>query len=260
MELKVNIQSFKYDKTDKKDVLSNISFEIKENETIAILGQSGCGKSTLLKIICGLLPSNRNNHLEGTISFGAESLKQMRIKGEVGYIFQEVALLPFYTVKENIELPTKIVGGFDKFVSSDLLEKVGLSDKLDIYPSALSGGMKTRVGIARAFSTKPKIVLMDEPFSSLDVCWKNSLCREISTLQEDSKSSIILVTHDIFEAIYFSDTIIILSTEGTIKSTYKVRDKCKGDNYTYHDVVEQYSQNQTYRQIISILKNETDIN
>ena len=253
MQLEVNNISFGYDNANK--VLDNVSFSVSENETIAILGQSGCGKSTLLKIICGLLPNYKKNYIEGNVTFGTD-LKHMRVKGEIGYIFQEVTLLPFLTVKENIELPLKIIGNIDENVIQSLSNKVGLEDKLNTLPSNLSGGMKTRVGIARAFSTKPKIVLMDEPFSALDVFWKNKLCSELSTLKNESNSSVILVTHDIFEAIYFSKKIIILSPQGSIKSTINIEDK--SDSYTYHDIVSNY--HQKYIEIKNIIENETEIN
>jgi NitT/TauT family transport system ATP-binding protein len=250
--MKVTLENISFGYDSKNKVLNDISFSINENETIAILGQSGCGKSTLLKIICGLLPNSKENYFTGTIDFD-EDLKQMRTDGKIGYIFQEATLLPFMTVKENIELPLKILKNKDANCVKTLSEKVGLNNKLNDLPSELSGGMKTRVGIVRAFVTKPKIVLMDEPFSALDVFWKNKLCSEISTLKNESNSNIILVTHDIFEAIYFSNRIIILSTQGSIKSTITLENK--EVNCTYHDIVSNYSQK--YKEIKQIIENES---
>ncbi len=173
-------------------VFENFSLEINEKEILCVLGESGGGKTTLLNILAGLTPFSGVK--EG-------------VPDEISYIFQESRLLPNLTARENISL----VGGAPETVE-DLLEKVELSEKADKRPTQLSGGEKQRVSIARAFSVDFKLLLMDEPFSSLDTGLKIRLIKVFKNLWESKRenASAVFVTHDIEEALMVADRVVVL--------------------------------------------------
>ncbi|ONN27165.1 ABC transporter ATP-binding protein [Thermosipho affectus] len=172
-------------------VLENIEFKIKRGEKITFLGPSGCGKTTLLRIIAGL------EKYSGKVK---KSFKK------VGYIFQEPRLIPWKTVYENL----KFVGKDDQKIK-EVLISLDLFQFKDYYPAKLSGGMNQRINLARALIVKPEILLLDEPFSSLDIHIKWKLINDINAQIKNRKITTILVTHDIKEAISLSDRILILS-------------------------------------------------
>lgn len=223
MKVEVNKISFGYIPT--KMVLEDISFEIESSKSVAIVGSSGCGKSTLLRIVCGILPESKQNMFTGNISINGIDIKdekskwqELRKKGELGFMFQESNLMPYLNVKDNIHLPLRIIGSRenDDEIVTEYLKITGLIDDYKTLPNKLSGGMKTRVALARTFITKPKLLLLDEPFSSLDIVWKSKLYEEVRKLKRQMNSTVLLVTHDIFEAMFFSNTIIVLGSDHKI--------------------------------------------
>lgn len=198
-------------------VINNLNINISNNQTVAIVGASGCGKSTFLRLCCGILPKGEKQNFNGSLLIDDEKPFELVKKGQVGFMFQEPALFPNLSVKDNITLPIKLNGknGSDQLVK-ELIDKVGLTEYTKYLPSQLSGGMKTRVSLARTFSTKPKLLLLDEPFSGLDIKWKFLLYRELELLISEYKPMVIMVTHDINEALLLSNHIFVFSKKGTV--------------------------------------------
>lgn len=213
MFLEVKNIAFSYDGSRK--VLDDISFTLPKGETIAIVGASGCGKSTLLRLISGILNTNDNQLSQGTININGVSADEYRKAGKLAFMFQEATLMPNLTVRQNIELPLRIKKVTNKQKVDDLLKTVGLSEFADYLPKQLSGGMKTRVALARSFVTEPELLLLDEPFSALDIGWKNKLYISLEKLKEKCNSSVVIVTHDVQEAVLLSDQIYVLGKSGT---------------------------------------------
>jgi NitT/TauT family transport system ATP-binding protein len=199
-------------------VLEDINLTVREGEFVSILGASGAGKSTLLRILAGLARPS-----EGEILYHGVPLKTSGPK--IAMVFQSFALFPWLSVLENVELGLKasgLSGGAARKRSLKMLDLVGLDGFEDAYPRELSGGMRQRVGIARALAVEPEVLFMDEPFSALDVLTADNLRGELIDLWTAKKmpiQSIIFVTHNIEEAVYMSDRAIILShNPGRIKS------------------------------------------
>jgi ABC-type nitrate/sulfonate/bicarbonate transport system ATPase subunit len=170
----------------------------------------------------------------------------LRAKGYLGFMFQESNLLPYLNVEDNIYLPLKIIGNTyngDEIVS-EYLRITGLDNHKHKLPAQLSGGMKTRVALARTFITKPKLLLLDEPFSSLDIIWKSTLYEEVKKLKNQINTTVVLVTHDIFEAIYFSSKIIVLGDEHRIIETVNIKNW--SDSISYNDVIVNHHQEFIY--------------
>jgi len=192
-------------------ILEDISLEVREGEFLAILGPSGSGKSTLLRIIAGLVPPTK-----GKVTYLGNSIQG--VNPGVAMVFQSFALFPWLTVLENvmIGLEFKKLSQMEKYNKAlKVIDIVGLDGFENAYPKELSGGMRQRVGIGRALVSDPDVLLMDEPFSALDVLTAENLRRDLLELWLDKKMStkaIILVTHGIEEAVYMADRAIILST------------------------------------------------
>ncbi|MEM3382646.1 MAG: ABC transporter ATP-binding protein [Nitrososphaerales archaeon] len=200
----------------KVPILRDVSFSVHENEFLTIVGPSGCGKSTLLRIIMGLVPPDK-----GEIIYKGERVKG--VNPHMSMVFQSFALLPWLSVLENVELGLEAQGipkEKRRNKALKIIQEVGLEGFEDAYPRELSGGMKQRVGLARALATDPEILLMDEPFSSLDPLIAEGLREEILKLWSDKFASpeiVIMVTHNVEEAVYLSDRVIVLSHRpGTI--------------------------------------------
>lgn len=193
-------------------VLKDINLEINPGEFFIFLGPSGSGKSTLLRIMSGL-----EKQFEGGITLGRDI-----DKSNFSFVFQQFALLPWMSVFENVEigLLARKVPKKERYEQvMDELAKLGLEKFAKSYPKELSGGMKQRVGIARALVTNPKIIFMDEPFSSLDSFTAGALRKEILSIWQATKTTIIMVTHLISEAIELSDRIAVLTPRpGRIES------------------------------------------
>lgn len=200
--------------------VADVSFEVYQGETFCIMGLSGSGKSTLIRHFNRLIePSVGEVVVQGKdiCKLGEDDLRQLRSR-HVGMVFQNVALLPFRTVLENVALPLEVQGVGKKQrleTSQSALEKVGLKNWAQRYPSELSGGMQQRVGIARALATDPQILLMDEPFSALDPLIRKQLQIEFKQLSTKLDKTSIFITHDLEEAIRIGDRIAIMK-EGRI--------------------------------------------
>lgn len=178
-------------------ILSDLSLSLADAEFVCLIGPSGSGKSTLLSMIAGL-----DTHWQGEASLPSEAAP--------GYLFQEPRLMPWLSAAENIELvcPTP-----DRERTRAMLERVGLADAANKYPSELSGGMQRRVAVARAFINRPPVLLLDEPFVSLDAPAANQLRRLLESLWQESKPSVLFVTHDLAEAIAMGDRLVFLSRD-----------------------------------------------
>lgn len=181
--------------------LSNISLEVREQETLAIVGPSGCGKSTLLRLIAGV-----DSQTEGTIERDSPGDGFI-----VGYVFQESSLMPWRSVYDNIRLPLEVVKRPDPEAVEGLIEMIGMKGFEKSYPLELSGGMQRRVALARAFVHKPSIVLMDEPFTGVDEMTKEALQHELGMVMRELRATTMLVTHDIEEAVFLSDRVLVMS-------------------------------------------------
>ncbi|PMB52077.1 bacitracin ABC transporter ATP-binding protein [Fischerella thermalis CCMEE 5201] len=190
-------------------VLDNVNLTVGEDEYISVIGHSGCGKSTLLKIVAGLEKATSGSvRLDG---------KEIRKPGaERMMVFQHYSLLPWLTVKENIRLAVdevlKDATRAEKIsIVNEHLAMVNLTAAADKYPDEISGGMKQRVGIARALAIRPKMLLMDEPFGALDALTRGKLQRQVLDIWENHRQAVMMITHDVDEAIYMSDRIVLMT-------------------------------------------------
>lgn len=213
-------------------VSDDVNLDVREGEFISIVGPSGCGKSTLLRIIAGLDKAtsgkveNRGRKIQG-------------ISRNIGMIFQEPRLFPWLSIRDNVAFCFSIrqkrreKKRIDELVDY-YLRLVGLSDFAKAYPNQLSGGMKQRASIARALIENPEILLLDEPFSALDAFTRMSMQKELLRIWEKEKKTMILVTHDIDEAIFLSDRIIVLSERpSTIQKIIEVKSERPRDRSSY---------------------------
>ncbi len=190
-------------------VLDGINLSIGADEYVSVIGHSGCGKSTLLKIVAGLEKAT-----SGAVRLGGKEIHKPA--AERMMVFQQYSLLPWLTVQENVRLavdevlkqasPTE-----KKQIVSEHLAMVNLTDAANKYPDELSGGMKQRVGIARAIAIRPKMLLMDEPFGALDALTRGKLQRQVLNIWETHPQSVLMVTHDVDEALYMSDRIVLMT-------------------------------------------------
>ncbi len=200
--LKVNDLSHSFNEGDKKifEVIKNVSFEVKRGEFLSIVGPSGGGKSTLLRVVTGLIKPTR-----GSIEVNTR---------KVAMVFQNFAVFPWLTVHDNIGFGLKMAGVPEKERKAVVMEKikeVGLIGFDKKYPKELSGGMRQRVGLARALAVNPELLIMDEPFSSLDTFTAEKLRSDLLDIWYKYKMTIVMVTHLVEEALLLSDRIVILS-------------------------------------------------
>jgi nitrate ABC transporter ATP-binding subunit len=191
------------------EALRDVSLAIASGEFISIIGHSGCGKSTLLNIVAGL-----DQATSGAVTIEGEIVKEPG--PDRGIVFQNHSLLPWLTVEQNVEMA--IANVFPQMPKADVkasarkhLQKVGLSAHLQKKPSEISGGMKQRVGIARAFAIQPKVLLLDEPFGALDALTRGRMQDDLLAIWESERKTVLMITHDVDEAIYLSDRIILMS-------------------------------------------------
>lgn len=193
----------------RSEVLRGIDLEINEREFFCLVGPSGCGKSTLLNILAGFIePSHGRVELHGE-TFGKPSVSR-------AVVFQDVhnSLFPWMTVRENVEFGLKMrkVGTAERRLRSDeMLELVGLREHDKKFPDELSGGMKQRVQIARALAISPKLLLMDEPFGSLDAQTRQTMQNELLRIWEQTQTSVVFITHDIMECVVLADRIGVMN-------------------------------------------------
>lgn len=205
----IKVQKVAYS-IDDIGIMGNISFIARKGEFVSIIGPSGCGKSTLLRIMVGLLKPSKGH----VLYMNREITSPIR---EISFVFQDFGLLPWLTNLDNVKLGLSYLDMDDdekEKTAKDLLTKMGLDGFENSYPNVLSGGMKQRVGIARAIASSPSVLLMDEPFSALDELTANMLRKDILNMLRSTDipvSCVILVTHNVEEAVELSNRIVILS-------------------------------------------------
>ncbi len=208
----VNVEKIYGDEDDGVRAVSPISFSLRAGETTSIVGPSGCGKSTLLRIIAGIdVPSGGQVLHAGTGSSRGPSKPESR---RLGIVFQRDLLLDWRHVLDNVLLPAEIQGlekGSALERASALLRELGLGEFATKHPWELSGGMRQRVAIARALLPKPSLLLLDEPFSSLDAITRDQLNVLLQHVQQAEKTTALLITHSIVEAVFMSDRVIVMS-------------------------------------------------
>ena len=189
---------------DGTQALAGVSLAVREAEIVALVGGSGCGKTTLLRLIAGL-----DRASEGEVRLDSETIREPH--PAVGIVFQEPRLLPWLSVAENVGFGLGHLKPAERRVRVErALAKVGLSDHARRWPRELSGGQQQRVAIARAFVTAPKVLLLDEPFSALDAFTRASLHEHLLALWSDSRPTVLLVTHDVHEAVALADRAIVM--------------------------------------------------
>ena len=215
LEVENLVKSYPTQDKGKFTVLDHVNLTINEDEYISVIGHSGCGKSTLLKIIGGFEKATSGSvRLEG---------KEIRKPGaDRMMVFQNYSLLPWLTVRENIRLAVdevlKNANRAEKIsIVNEHLAMVNLTAAADKYPDEISGGMKQRVGIARALAIRPKMLLMDEPFGALDALTRGKLQRQVLDIWEHHRQAVMMITHDVDEAIYMSDRIILMTNGPSAK-------------------------------------------
>lgn len=198
---------------DGTKAVDGLSFHIREGETFGLIGTSGCGKTTTLKMINRLVePTSGTIKINGRLSTSQDPEKLRR---QIGYVIQDVGLFPHYSVQQNIATVPKLLEWDDRRIASrgeELLQMVGLNPETYAgrKPEALSGGQQQRVGLARALAADPSILLMDEPFGALDPITKRQIRKEVGSLFKKLEKTIVLVTHDVFEAFEFCDRLCLL--------------------------------------------------
>ncbi|MBV9136174.1 MAG: ABC transporter ATP-binding protein [Hyphomicrobiales bacterium] len=198
--------------TDRRTVtaLEDVSFSVENGGFLALLGPSGCGKSTLLRVVADLLAPT-----SGTVTVLGRTPREARLDRALGFVFQDAALLPWRTALENVALPLE-VGGHRGLAAGaptprDLLRLVGLEGWEGSFPHELSGGMRQRVSIARALLGGPRILLMDEPFGALDEITRDRLNEELRRIWMQTGTTILFVTHSVYEAIFLGETVLVLA-------------------------------------------------
>jgi NitT/TauT family transport system ATP-binding protein len=196
--------------------IEQIDLDVATGQFVAVVGPSGCGKSTLLGLVSGLLaPSTGDVMLSGTAVTG--------VRTDVGFIFQRDALLPWRTVRENVALPLRFRGARDDGRVREWIARVGLTPFADNYPHELSGGMRKRAQLAQSLVADPAVLLMDEPFSALDVQTRNLMENELLNVWGAAGKTVLFITHDLEEAIALSDELVVMTAgPGRIKARYPV--------------------------------------
>ncbi|MDD0840164.1 ABC transporter ATP-binding protein [Curvibacter sp. HBC61] len=202
-----------------KPVFSDVSFSLDRGEFVCIIGHSGCGKTTILNVLAGLDQASSGHAFMDGREIAGPSLER-------GVVFQSHALMPWLTVRQNIAFAVKsrwpdwsasaINAHVEKFVAL-----VGLSPAIDKKPSQLSGGMKQRVGIARAFSIQPKMLLLDEPFGALDALTRGTIQDELMAIVRQTQQTVFMITHDVDEAILLADRILLMSNGSETPQGYR---------------------------------------
>ena len=201
-----------------KPVFADVSFSIDKGEFVCIIGHSGCGKTTVLNVLAGLDTATSGNVFMDNREIGGPGLER-------GVVFQSHALMPWLTVRKNIAFAVvsrwpdwsaaQVQTQVEKFVAM-----VGLSAAIDKKPSQLSGGMKQRVGIARAFAIQPKMLLLDEPFGALDALTRGTIQDELMSIVRETQQTVFMITHDVDESILLADRIILMTNGAETESGY----------------------------------------
>jgi NitT/TauT family transport system ATP-binding protein len=221
--------------------LDHVSLDIRPREFVSLIGPSGCGKSTLLRVISDLVPPS-----SGTALIDSEPPRACRLARDIGFVFQDAALLEWRSILGNVALPLELAGepaATREARSRDLVELVGLSGFEAAWPRQLSGGMRQRASIARALATKPRVLLMDEPFGALDQITRDRLNMELVRITEATRATVLFVTHSIREAVLLSDRVAVMSPRpGRIVSVIDIdlpRPRCLAtrDNPRYLELI-----------------------
>jgi len=245
--IEINEVSHLYVGTDGEPTwaLQNVSLSIDKGRFTCIVGPSGCGKTTLLQLVAGFLAP-----IHGSVTLNGEAIRKPGPDRSV--VFQEYALFAWFTARQNVEFGLRVAGmsaAERKKRADDLLAMVGMSRAADRYPHELSGGMRQRVAVARALATHPEVVLMDEPFAAVDALTRANLQEELLRLSRELSLSTIFITHNIDEAVFLADEIVVMSAHpGTIKTVVTIdlphpRDRGSGEfaqwftriNHLLHD-------------------------
>jgi NitT/TauT family transport system ATP-binding protein len=192
------------------EALTGVDLTVKRGEFLSLLGPSGCGKSTLLRIVAGLIPPSG-----GTcqLSMGGQTGRRVA-SGRIGFVFQDPTLMPWSTVTNNVLLPFRIIGRLgaaERERAAAAISAVGLAGFEQSYPRELSGGMRMRVSIARALVTDPDLLLLDEPFAALDEITRLALNDDLLRLWDERRPTILFVTHSVFESVYLSTRIAVMT-------------------------------------------------
>ncbi len=189
--------------------LGPMDLEVRKGEFVSLVGPSGCGKSTALRLIAGL-----NAPTSGTVRVSRPAV-EVSGRHSVGFVFQEPTLMPWASVRENVRLPLKLAHLRPTEADARIdaaLAQMGLTEFADAYPRELSGGMKMRASLARALVTDPDILLMDEPFAALDEITRFRLNNDLLALWRDLRKTVIFVTHSVFESVYLSQRVIVMTS------------------------------------------------
>ncbi len=206
--------------------LDGFDLDVREGEFVSLLGPSGCGKSTALRIVAGLAdPSS------GQVEWPRSGARRR----DIGFVFQEPTLMPWASVLANVALPLKLAGE-DRHGAAqralETLDRVGLADFAAAYPRELSGGMRMRVSIARALATRPRLLLMDEPFAALDEITRFRLNDDLVALWQELGMTVIFVTHSVFESVYLSQRIVVMTQRpGRVASDLQVDARDRDANF-----------------------------
>ena len=200
--------------------LGPLDISVRSGEFVSLLGPSGCGKSTALKLIAGL-----STPTAGSVRVASRGDRD-RSRHDVGFVFQEPTLMPWTTVRRNVQLPLDLAHVAQRDAESrvnETLAQVGLTEFADVYPHELSGGMKMRVSLARALVTNPDILLMDEPFAALDEITRFRLNNDLLALWRNLHKTVIFVTHSVFESVYLSQRVLVMSQRpGRISAEFRI--------------------------------------
>ncbi|MFI5016161.1 MAG: ABC transporter ATP-binding protein [Hyphomicrobiales bacterium] len=210
--------------TDRRTVtaLDAVSFSVETGGFLSLLGPSGCGKSTLLRVVADLIMPT-----SGTMTVLGRTPREARIDRALGFVFQDAALLPWRTALQNVELPLEVGGrrSLPKGAPTprELLRLVGLEGWEGSFPHELSGGMRQRVSIARALLGGPRLLLMDEPFGALDEITRDRLNEELRRIWIETRTTILFVTHSVYEAIYLGETVLVLAANpGRVRAVVEI--------------------------------------
>ena len=230
-----------YSKSGPLTALSDINLTLHSGEFVSIIGPSGCGKSTLLRLVGGLLEPDG-----GAITIGGRTPQEAQRRKEISFVFQDPALLPWRNVLRNIALPLEInrgTNGHRPRTPQELLALVGLTDFSTYYPRQLSGGMQQRVALARALILDPSLLLMDEPFGALDEITREAMRYELLRLWQESRKTVLFVTHSIAEAVTLSDRVVVLSPRpGKVQAIVNIDiARPRGDDLENSDAFRSYT-------------------
>ena len=211
--------------------LNNVSLNLEQGNILAVVGESGSGKTTLIRLVAGLETLDKGEIIINNKMVSSNSIFIEPQDRKVGMVFQDYALFPHFTVFDNIAYGISKLSNKKERVD-EVLQLVGLDDLGNRYPHELSGGQQQRVALARALAPKPELLILDEPFSNLDIILRNKLREDLLKILKKTKSTVIFVTHDIKDALLISDDILVLQ-KGIVLQTGKTREVYKKPNCKY---------------------------